>query len=285
MRALDGRPRARPGARELLDAGASPPNSISRCWMATSRRCSSESTTTSRPRRRIATRCATRSTSESVCEERNTVRPCAATSSSSAWKLCWTSGSRPAIGSSRISSSGSCMNAWIRPSFWRLPVDSSWIGRSSCGVEAFGERVAHRAVDTAAELGQVVQHRRAAQRRVEGEVAGQEADPPPDLQAVRPAVETEQRRRPGGRLDQVEQQPHRRRLARAVRAEETEDLAARDLEIEIEEPVPLAVVLRQARDPDRELALAHGRRFHDVIPFSARLVFEQLLCLLGSPSA
>ena len=29
------------------------------------------------PARRIATRCATRSTSDSVCEERNTVRPCA----------------------------------------------------------------------------------------------------------------------------------------------------------------------------------------------------------------
>ena len=77
------------------------------------------------------------------------------------------------------------------------------------GVEPLCERVANPAVDTAAELGQVVQHRRAAQHRIEGELAGQEAHPPPDLQAVRLAVEPEQRRRPGGGLDQVEQQPHR----------------------------------------------------------------------------
>jgi hypothetical protein len=97
------------------------------------------------------------------------------------------------------------------------------------GVEPFCERVANPAVDTAAELGQVVQHRRAAQDRIEGELTGQEAHPPPDLQAVRPAVEPKQCRRPGGGFDQVEQQPHRRRLARAIRAEETENLATLDV--------------------------------------------------------
>ena len=55
--------------------------------MATFRRFSSESTTTSRPRRRIATRSATRSTSDSVWDERKIVRPCAVTSASSSWKL------------------------------------------------------------------------------------------------------------------------------------------------------------------------------------------------------
>ena len=71
--------------------------------------------------------------------------PAAATSASSAWKLCCTSGSRPAIGSSRISSSGSCMKAWIRPSFWRLPVESSRIGPVELRVEALGQLVAHAA--------------------------------------------------------------------------------------------------------------------------------------------
>ena len=44
------------------------------------------------------------------------------------------------------------------------------------GVEALGERVAKAPVDAAAELGQVVQHLRSGQLRVQREIAGQETD-------------------------------------------------------------------------------------------------------------
>ena len=48
--------------------------------------------------------------------------------------------------------------------------------------------------------------------------------------------------------------------------EEPENLAAPDVEVEVEEPVPLAVVLRQARDPDRELvARDSGSSGHSVV--------------------
>ena len=67
-----------------------------------------------------------------------------ATSLSSAWKLCCTSGSSPAIGSSRINSSGSCMKAWTSPSFCRLPVDSSCTG-GRVGAEPLGQ-LRHAAV-------------------------------------------------------------------------------------------------------------------------------------------
>ena len=239
------------------DRGAVPANSTSSRWTATLRRPSSESTTTSRPRRRIATRSATCSTSDSVCDERSTVRPSPATSRRSAWKLRWTSGSRPAIGSSRISSSGSCMKAWISPSFWRLPVESSRILRPSSASKRAARRVTDALVDAATKIGEVVEHRGAGQPGVEGEIAGQEPDPAPDREAVRAAVQPEQRGRPRGGLDQVEQQPHRRRLPGAVRAEEAEDLAAPDLEVELEQPVALAVVLRQTCCPDRRLD-THG---------------------------
>ena len=61
---VERRPPGRRGARAApRPAGTSPANSISSRWTAIARRFSSESTTTSRPRRRIATRSATRSTS------------------------------------------------------------------------------------------------------------------------------------------------------------------------------------------------------------------------------
>ena len=52
------------------------------------------------------------------------------------------------------------------------------------GVEAVDELVAHPPVDAAAELCQVVEHRRTRELRVEREVAGQEPDPAADLEAV-----------------------------------------------------------------------------------------------------
>ena len=119
------------------------------------------------------------------------------------------------------------------------------------GVEALGERGAQAPVHAASELGQVVQYLRSGQLRVQGEIAGQETDPAADIEALGASVEPEHPRRARGRLDQVQEQPHRRRLARAVGAEEAEDLARLDLEVEVEEAVPGAVVLRKTLRSDR----------------------------------
>ena len=174
--------------------------------------------------------------------------PARATSRSSAWKLCWTSGSRPAIGSSRISSSGSCMNAWIRPSFWRLPVESSRTGRSSCASKRSASASRTRRSTPPRSVGEVVEHGVAGQLRIQREIARAGSRRAGGSRGCRCWLSRpEQLRRAAGRRDQVEQQPHRRRLAGAVRAEEAEDLAALDLEVEVEEAVPGAVVLREAR--------------------------------------
>ena len=53
------------------------------------------------------------------------MRPSSATSRIIAQNSCCTSGSRLAFGSSRMTSSGRCMNAAMRPTFCRLPVESS----------------------------------------------------------------------------------------------------------------------------------------------------------------
>ena len=55
---------------------------------------------------------------------------------------------------------------------------------------------------------------------------------PSRLDAVRAGVQAEDGRAPCRRADQVEQQPDRRALAGAVRAEEAEDLAALDPQVE-----------------------------------------------------
>jgi hypothetical protein len=114
------------------------------------------------------------------------------------------------------------------------------------GSEALGQLVPDAAIDAAPELGEVVQHRLTTESRIEREVARKEADPAPYLEAVGVGVELHQRGRARGRCDQVQQEPHRGRLAGAVRPQETEDLATLDLEVEIEEPAPFPVVLGQA---------------------------------------
>jgi len=45
----------------------------------------------------------------------------------------------------------------------------------------------------------------------------------------------------GGRPDEVQQRPDRRRLARAVRPEEPEDLARLDLEVDLDDPPGRAI--------------------------------------------
>ena len=93
-------------------------------------------------------------------------------------------GPGPAIGSSRISSSGSCMNAWMRPSFWRLPVESSRIGRSRSASKRSASASRTPAVDAATQLGQVVEHRPAGELGIQGEIPREVPDASTDRQAV-----------------------------------------------------------------------------------------------------
>ena len=78
----------------------------------------------SRPGRRPA------ATSSSSCEERKTAQPRSRSSATRARNSSCISGSRPPVGSSRISSSGRWKVARIRPTFCRLPRESWPSGRS-----------------------------------------------------------------------------------------------------------------------------------------------------------
>src|SRR2546430_6919506 len=108
-------------ANSSADTGSS--KWISTCRTARSRRSSTRSTTTMRPSRTMPTRSAVCCTSRITCEDMKTVCPAARASRTIDRNVCCTSGSSPLVGSSRISSSGACMNACTRPTFCRLPLD------------------------------------------------------------------------------------------------------------------------------------------------------------------
>ena len=82
----------------------------------------------------------------------------------------------------------------------------------------------------AGELGKVVEVALAGEAVVQRDAAGEVADPAADRDAVAGRVEPEDRRPAGRRVQVAEQQPDERALARAVGAEEAEDLALADLE-------------------------------------------------------
>ena len=109
----------------------------------------------------------------------------------------------------------------------------------------------------AGQLAEVVEQALAGQGVVQGDAAGQVADPPPDLDAVADDVPAQDRRGPGRRVEIAEQQPDRGRLARAVRAEEPEDLALADADRQVVEGPDVAPGARpSAGSMDRRLPVA-----------------------------
>ena len=160
-------------------------------------------------------------------------------------------GSSPPVGSSRTSSSGRCMNACTSPSFWRLPFESSRIGRSSTTPKRSTSESRSRRIDRSAETGEGCELLVAREPVVQAQVARQVADPPAGSDAVAAAVEPEHERLTVGRPDHVEQQPDRRALAGAVRPQEAEDLAVLDAQVEAGQRAhPARVRLRQGEGLD-----------------------------------
>ena len=155
------------------------------------------------------------------------------------------SGSRPLVGSSRISSSGSWKSAWISPIFWRLPARELAEGPIQVGLEALRQAGARPRPLHAAHLREERDQLAARQARVIGEVAGEVPEAGADREAVAPGVEAEQAGRAAGRVQQVQQGPDRRRLARPVGPEEPEDLARGHGHRDVLDPALRAVALGQ----------------------------------------
>ncbi len=100
-------------------------------------------------------------------------------------------------------------------------------------------------IDAAAEVGEVVDRLSARQPVVQGELPGQVADATVDRDWVDGRLDTEDAGMPLCRSNQVEQDPDRRGLARAVRPKKAEDLTPLDVEIDVDDPAMRAVGLGQ----------------------------------------
>src|SRR6185503_6954352 len=99
----------------------------------------------------------------------------------------------------------------------------------------------------AGQLPEVVEQPLPAERVVQRDPAGQVPDPAPDRDTVAHDVEPQHLARAGGRVEEAEQEPDRRRLAGAVRAEECEDLALANRDRQVLEREDVAA--RTATDP------------------------------------
>src|SRR5262249_5604786 len=97
-----------------------------------------------------------------------------------------------------------------------------------------------------------------------------------------PWVGAEQLDAAARRPDEVEQQPDRRRLPRAVGAEEAEHLACADREVEVGHPAVAAVELRQALDADDGRG-RHAAKYVAPIGVAADAVHERRAHHGGEP--
>jgi hypothetical protein len=89
------------------------------------------------------------------------------------------------------------------------------------------------------------------QPRWQHQLAGQVRRPSPDLDRVAHAVEPEDGDRATRRAEEVEQRPHERRLAGTVGADEPDDLAGGDGEVDVDDAAMPPVGLRQSPRLDR----------------------------------
>ena len=142
------------------------------------------SSAASLPPRTMATRSQTRSTSERMCEERNTVRPSSRASRSTCRKVSCTRGSRPVVGSSRMSRAGWWKSACTRPIFCRLPRLRRPMGRSRSRPRRSAKLRRRPQVGEAAQPGEVGEQLAPGHAGVEAELAGQIAHRPADGHAV-----------------------------------------------------------------------------------------------------
>ena len=122
------------------------------------------------------------------------------------------------------------------PTFCLLPFEYSLNLRRRVDVEALDQRRRWYAVSTPPRrLREVLDRLAAGQAVVEGELAGDVADPAVDRDRVHGRLDAEHERAAARRPDEVEQRPDGGRLAGAVRAEEAEHLAGLDLQVDVDD--------------------------------------------------
>ena len=168
---------------------------------------------------RIATRSQRRSASSRRWVVRKIVTPRWRSPSISSWTSRAATGSRPEVGSSRNSTSGSLSSARARATRWRRPLDRA--PQASCARSARltasqgARRCGRVGVGHLVQVGEALEVLEHAQPQVQPRRLGHDRDPPPDLDAVLGRQrDPGDRRRARGRRDERAERPDGRRLAR-----------------------------------------------------------------------
>ena len=141
------------------------------------------------------------------------------------------SGSRPAVGSSRISSSGSAQQRLGDPQALPHPAGQGAYPGAGAAFQADGGQHPGHLLGAAAPVGDLLQDRHVVQESGDREVPviaqllGEVAEPPADLDPLRrlPRIEAEHRHPPRVGFADGGQDRQQRRLPRAVRAEQSGD--------------------------------------------------------------
>ncbi len=123
--------------------------------------------------------------------------------------------------------------------------------------EALGQLVDEGPVDTAPEVCEKAQGVSTGEVGVEGEIARQVPDVTTDLDGVAARIETQDRRRAGGRPDLVENRPDHRCFPGAVGSQKPEHLPGADLQVQVDQSREVAVVLGQTAGQNR--LVGHSR--------------------------
>ena len=187
------------------------------------------------------------------CSRRPSIRSCTSRAAT---------GSRPDVGSSRNSTSGSLSRARARATRWRSPFDSVPLASRARSV-----RLTARSARSIRSRGSATSYRSAKHSRfsntlrcryrpgVSGmiEILRRISGPFAGVERI-----ASHRRCARRRCDQAAQRPHGRRLAGAVRPEKPEHLATADLERDVVEGDPIAESLREALDRERRTGARAG---------------------------
>ena len=117
--------------------------------------------------------------------------------------------------------------------FWRLPFESARTFLSVSSWKRSTSIVAVGRVGAAAHAGEELERLGAGERRPQERLARDVGDAPVGRDGVAPGVDAEELGAARARAVQAEQEPDRRRLARAVRPQVAVDLAALDAQVEL----------------------------------------------------
>ena len=245
------RPRRRPGTR--VRSGAAVERRLDRQGREVAHLRPACRSRRARPARRIPTRSQSASTSLRMCDDRNTDCPSPRASATQARNACSISGSRPAVGSSSTSSSGRQHERRDQQQLLTVPLRVRPHLLRRVEREPFDQAIAVRLVDRAVDPAEQVQGLLARQAGPQARLTGHVREVPVGFDGPAGTSSAEDLGPPGRRPEEPEDQPDRRRLARAVRPQVAEDLTAADLEVEGEQGVEGPEPLRQADRPQRRL--------------------------------